>query len=377
MFQPALELVDMLYGPQVYRVYRQSIKCVGRHGDNFASAQARHNILHPIRLRFIRMDAQNFCVQRYLHFGNVLAPDVEESSVIGAAPRAGVKIAPMPTATRTRLPRIVQSRQNARVKELRAGFARASRTENGHIAIEGEHLLMEAIASRVRLASVFLRAGSELLLDRLSIPESTEILALPPDVFESAVSTESPQGIAALVEPPVFTLDDVIRQKTTALLIIAAGLQDPGNLGTLIRSADAFGATGLVTLHGTVSPWNQKALRASAGSVFRLPVVAAGPIATGSHDEIFSALKAGKIAILAAVAAKGEPLTQHDLTRPIAFILGNEGSGIPAEVLRRASHRITIPCPGPVESLNAAIAGSILLYEASRQRATKARTTLL
>ncbi|MFY9937945.1 MAG: RNA methyltransferase, partial [Silvibacterium sp.] len=131
----------------------------------------------------------------------------------------------------------------------------------------------------------------------------------------------------------------------------------------LIRSAEAFGAAGLITLPGTVSPWNQKALRASAGSVFRLPVVAPG------EDEVFSALQSHNISTLAAVAAEGESLTQHDLNRPTALILGNEGSGIPAEILRRATHRVTIPMLGPVESLNAAIAGSILLYEASRQRA--------
>src|SRR5271165_5099756 len=282
----------------------------------------------------------------------------------GAPPLAGFRIAPMPTASiRTRLPRIVQSRQNARVKELRAGFARASRTEQGHLAIEGEHLLLEAIAGSLRLAAVFIRAGSEHLLDALNLSETTEILSLPPDVFASAVSTESPQGIAALVEPPAFTLDDVLRAQTTPLLLIAAGLQDPGNLGSLIRSAEAFGATGFITLPGTVNPWNQKALRASAGSVFRLPVVAA------IEDEVFAALATHNIATLAAVAAEGEPLTQHDLTRPTALILGNEGSGIPMEILSRTMHRITIPTPGPVESLNAAIAGSILLYEASRQRA--------
>src|SRR5271156_4972919 len=180
----------------------------------------------------------------------------------------------MPTASiRTRLPRIVQSRQNARVKELRAGFARASRTEQGRIAIEGEHLLQEAIASGLRLTAVFIRAGSEPLLDALNLSESIEILTLPPDVFASAVSTESPQGIAALVELPAFTRDEVLCTKTTPLLLIAAALQDPGNLGTLIRSAEAFGATGFVLLPGTVSLYNQKTLRASSGSVFRLPTV--------------------------------------------------------------------------------------------------------
>jgi RNA methyltransferase, TrmH family len=271
----------------------------------------------------------------------------------------------MSTASiRARSPRIVQSRQNARVKELRAEFARASRTEHGHIAIEGEHLLLEAIATGLNISCLFIREGKEPLLDRLQLPESAEILTLPADIFSSAVTTESPQGVAALVTPPVFTLDQIFTAPVNPLILIAAGIQDPGNLGTLIRSAEAFGATGFITLPGTVSPWNQKALRASAGSVFRLPVVAAG------EAEVFPALESRGIDTLAAVATDGDPLTHHDFTRPAALILGNEGSGISLEILRRATARVTIPTPGPVESLNAAIAGSILLFEASRQRAT-------
>jgi RNA methyltransferase, TrmH family len=269
----------------------------------------------------------------------------------------------MPTASiRTRPPRIVQSRQNARVRELRAGFAHSARTEHGHIAIEGEHLLLEAVATGLPISVVFVRSGNEALLNRLDLHESTEILTLPPDVFTSAVRTESPQGIAALVDPPSFSLDQILSSRSVPLILIAASIQDPGNLGTLIRSAEAFGATGFLTLPGTVSPWNQKALRASAGSIFRLPLVAA------SEAEVFAALESRDIATLAAVATDGEPLTHHDLTRRTALILGNEGSGIPSEILRRATARVTIPTPGPVESLNAAIAGSILLYEASRQR---------
>jgi len=272
----------------------------------------------------------------------------------------------MPTASiRARSPRIVQSRQNARVKELRAGFAHSAETEHGHIAIEGEHLLLEAITTGLSIPAVFIRAGGEDFLDRLDLPEPAEVLVLPPDVFLSAVRTESPQGIAALVDPPGFTLDHILNASAIPLIIIAAGLQDPGNLGTLIRSAEAFGATGFVTLPGTVSPWNQKALRASAGSVFRLPVVA------GREDGTFAALAARGIATLAAVALGGEHISACDLAQPTALVIGNEGTGIRPDILSRATKRVTIPTPGRVESLNAAIAGSILLYEASRQRAAK------
>jgi RNA methyltransferase, TrmH family len=266
---------------------------------------------------------------------------------------------------RARHIRIVQSRQNARVKELRAAFSRAARTEHGLLAIEGEHLLQEAIASCLELATVFVQTGSEALLGRLEIPEATEVLALPPEVFASAVHTESPRGIAAFVRPPSFNLEEALGGPRP-LLFVAAGLQDPGNLGTLIRSAEAFGATGYVVLPGTVSPDNQKTLRASAGSVFRLPGI------TICEDPLFHELAQRKIKTLAAVAAQGQSPAQSDLSQPCALILGNEGSGLSPAILRRADARITIPMPGPVESLNAAIAGSILLYEAARQRAQSA-----
>ena len=257
--------------------------------------------------------------------------------------------------------RIVQSRQNGRVKELRIGFARASRTEQGLLAIEGEHLLAEAAASSLKFHTVFVQQGAEALLDRIDIPQSVEILALSPEVFSSAVHTESPQGIAALIGPPSFSLDQAL-SGAQPLVLVAAGLQDPGNLGTLIRSAEAFGATGYVILPGTVSTDNQKTLRASAGSIFRLPGVIAG------EHHLFHELAQRGIRALAAVATGGQPPAKHNLARGCALILGNEGSGIPPAILRRADARVTIPAPGPVESLNVAIAGSILLYEAARQR---------
>jgi len=144
--------------------------------------------------------------------------------------------------------------------------------------------------------------------------------------------------------------------------VIAGGLQDPGNLGTLIRSAEAFGAAGVVTLPGTVSPWNAKALRASSGSAFRLPIVSA------SDEVVFPWLRSSGIRLLAAVTGRGLAASEIDFTKSAALLIGNEGRGLSEDLLNRAEARVMIPCPGPVESLNAAIAGSILLYEASRQR---------
>jgi RNA methyltransferase, TrmH family len=253
--------------------------------------------------------------------------------------------------------RKIESQQNGRVKELRACLQRGIKSDRNRIAIEGEHLLQEAMRSGLRIRTIFVRNGSEKLVPA-SVPNSAEIVRLSPKVFQSAVSTEHPQGIAAIVDAPEFGFEQTLRG--TPLLIIAGALQDPGNLGTLVRSAEAFGATGLILLPGTVSLWNGKALRASAGSAFRLPIL------TMTADETFATLRAKAIPVFAAVTRDGD--TQADFSGPMAILLGNEGAGLADDWLSQADRRITIPCPGAVESLNAAVAGSVLLYEAARQR---------
>ena len=258
---------------------------------------------------------------------------------------------------------LVTSRANPRVKQLRAAFAGHARLAAGLVAIEGENLLREALRSGLPLKTIFL---SERLDPPAWLPRSVELLTLPDDVFASAVDTQHPQGIAALLVPPVWTLEAALSAcPGSALLLIAAGLQDPGNLGTLIRSAEAFGASAVLTTSGTVNEWNQKALRASAGSVFRVPVISV------THDDL-AALKANGIRILAAVAPEAAPTptsaAQSDLTHPSALMIGNEGAGLSSDLLALADAFITIPTPGGIESLNAAVAGSLLLYEAARQR---------
>jgi TrmH family RNA methyltransferase len=192
------------------------------------------------------------------------------------------------------------------------------------------------------------------------------VIRLSEEVFGSVVETQSPQGVAALMVPPVSVLDDVMGSgETAALILVAVGLQDPGNLGTLVRSAEAFGATGVLTTPGTVSAWNQKALRASVGSVFRVPVVAV------DASEI-EGLKERGVRLIAAVGFEDAGVIaaqEMDFATGCAVMIGNEGAGLAAEWISMCDARVTIPCPGAVESLNAAVAGSLLLYEASRQRA--------
>jgi TrmH family RNA methyltransferase len=145
-------------------------------------------------------------------------------------------------------------------------------------------------------------------------------------------------------------------------VVVLAGLQDPGNLGTILRSAEAFGADGVLCLEGTVSEWNPKAVRASAGSVFRMPV-----LQMQAADAMAQLREAG-VRTLTTTVKGAKRADGIDLAEPIALLIGNEGNGVPVELAAKADGAITIPCPGPVESLNAAVATSVLLYEAARQR---------
>jgi TrmH family RNA methyltransferase len=242
------------------------------------------------------------------------------------------------------------------------------------IAIEGDHLLDEALRSGMVLKTVFVSERREV---PKMVPRGVEVMRLTEEVFGSVVETQSPQGVAALLVPPVWVLDDVVGSGNgEPLILIAVGLQDPGNLGTLVRSAEAFGATGVLTTPGTVSAWNQKALRASVGSVFRVPVV--GVTASDMEE-----LKQRGLRLMAAVGAEDAGVIaaqEMDFTVACGLMIGNEGAGLGAEWMEMCDVRVMIPCPGAVESLNAAVAGSLLLYEASRQRAragTKANTGVL
>jgi TrmH family RNA methyltransferase len=263
--------------------------------------------------------------------------------------------------------RIVQSKQNARLKELRRAFANPHRDGSGLCGIESPHLLEEALRAGLRLHCVFLAQGAERLLESLPLPRETEILLLPKDLLDSALPTETPQPIAALVEPPDWTWAHLLggHRTTAPLILVMAGLQDPGNLGAILRSAEAFGANGVISLPGTVSAWNPKAVRASAGSVFRLPLLSA------SAEDCFLRLREACVRILSTAVYAGEPVDLVNMTAAVALLIGNEGNGVPAALAAKADGALTIRCPGPVESLNAAIAASVLLYEASQQRSVR------
>jgi TrmH family RNA methyltransferase len=267
--------------------------------------------------------------------------------------------------------RIVQSKQNPRLKQLRRALTQPLRESgsNGRLlaGIEGPNLLDEALRAGLRIECVFVAQGSEHLLVELDMAPETEVLLTPKEVLDSVLTTETPRSVAALIEPPDWTWAHFLdgHRKSASLVLVLAGLQDPGNLGTIVRSAEAFGADGVLCLPGTVSAWNPKAVRASAGSVFRLPLLTAGV------EECFTHLRQAAVKVWTTTMHAAEPADLVNLAGPVALLIGNEGNGIPDELAARSDGKLTIPCPGPVESLNASVAASVLLYEAARQRSVR------
>lgn len=269
--------------------------------------------------------------------------------------------------------RRIEGRHNALVKQLRQAFSRGELTEQGDCAIEGVRIIEEAIRSGLHFTAVFFRESAQDRAARLlpQIAAHTETLLLPDKLFDSTVSSESPQGVAALVRVRQFTLEALLERLQLGPILVLVELQDPGNVGTIMRSCEAFGSAGIVLGHGTVSPFNSKVVRSSAGSIFRLPIVHGRDgrkTAAATIEQVVATLREHGVPLVATSSHKGTPLDQIDFKRPAAIFIGNEGAGLPRELLAQMDATLVIPHLPQVESLNAGVAASIVLYEAARQR---------
>ena len=273
-------------------------------------------------------------------------------------PRAKVGLPPI-SADRLRP---VTGRHNQRLKELRLAFRRAEPTAQGECAIEGVKLLEEALRSGLHLESIFFSESARPLAEKFlpQIGARTETLVLPNALFNSIVPSDAPQGVAALLKLPPISAAQLLDRSGGGPFVVAAGLQDPGNLGTILRSAEAFGAAGIFLTEGTVSPYNSKVLRGSAGSIFRLPFLQI------SSAELIPLLRARGVRLLATSSHHGTRLPQISWTLPLAIFIGNEGVGLSRELTRQMDETLAIPQSAQVESLNAGVAASIVLYEAAR-----------
>jgi RNA methyltransferase, TrmH family len=276
----------------------------------------------------------------------------------------------------------ITSRDNRWLKEFRVALRGGLQTESGYVGVEGVRLVEEALRSGCRIEAVLFSESGERHHERLAPVIDRPEIAIPvlrttDRLFEGVADTEHPQGVAALVAPGAATLDDLLRVPSDAcavLLVVLAGVQDPGNVGTILRTASAFGATGAVTAasgqSGTASPFSPKALRASAGAALHLPILAGM-----SLPILLTQLRIANVRTLASSVHEPRdgdaPLLapwEVDWCEPVALLVGNEGAGLPEDVERSADARIRIPMASGIESLNAAAAAAVLFYEAARQR---------
>lgn len=282
---------------------------------------------------------------------------------------------------------VIGSRDNRWLKEFRVALRGGLMTESGSIGVEGVRLVEEALGSGCEIEAVLFSESGERHRERLApwvgrAEVKFPVLKTTDRLFEGVADTEHPQGVAALVKPRAVELAKLLEAPAgvcSPLLVVLAGVQDPGNVGTIVRTAAAFGATGAVTTatgqSGTASPFAPKAMRASAGAALHLPVLAGMALGV-----LLTQLKVQGVKTVASCAheavqgAHAPKLPwQVNWCEPVALLVGNEGAGLPEEVVHGADERVQIPMATRVESLNAAAAAAVLFYEAYRQRVGRAK----
>jgi TrmH family RNA methyltransferase len=258
----------------------------------------------------------------------------------------------------------ITSRQNPVV----ARFRTAARGDvGGVLLLDGAHLVGDGIAAGLTFQIAVVTPASSEQPDIRALVESlrrggVEVITASAAVMDAVSPVKTPSGIVALAEQPAIA-DDALYPGQAALAVAAVDVQDPGNLGAIVRVAEAAGATGVIAAGVSANPFGWKALRGSMGSALRLPIVSGM-----TADEALADAAGHGCRVIATVPRDGRSVFDIDLSGPIAILIGGEGQGLPEPVIDRAGERVTIPMQAPVESLNAAVTAALLLYEARRQR---------
>lgn len=254
---------------------------------------------------------------------------------------------------------IITSRDNAKVKRLVSLHKRENARREGLVFLEGERLCTDAFESGIKPSEVIVTEKNISWADKHA--NGAEVTLLSDDCFKKIASTVNPQGIACIVGQPVLEKEIPYRGDGNDIYAVLEDVQDPGNLGTIIRTADAFAFTAVILSPATCDPFNEKTLRSSMGSVWHLPLVSC-PL-----DDAFAFFADNGIDSLA-MHLKGEDLKEAEIKLPAAYLIGNEGRGLTIETSSKCTRLIKIPMPGKAESLNAAAASAITGYVLSTRR---------
>ncbi len=250
---------------------------------------------------------------------------------------------------------IITSRDNPNVKRIAKLARRDQARKEGVIYLEGTRLCEEALSSGQKAVEVIVAEDKVSWAEKFT--PDMEPLVLSRNVFAKISQTVNPQGVAVVIREPQLSSD--IPRTGRDIYVVLENTQDPGNLGTIIRMADAFGLTAVIVSPTTCDPYNDKVIRATMGSVWHIPVV------RKTMDECFEFFEKEGIDTLA-MHLKGEELGEGVLSLPCAYFIGNEGDGLTDETSSRCSKLVKIPMKGKAESLNAAVAASVIGYELSK-----------
>lgn len=256
----------------------------------------------------------------------------------------------------------IMSVQNARVKEWAQLLERKGRDKQGKYIIEGYHLVEEALHAGASVETILYSVdkGAPAGLSALA-PAAVEWVGVSQAVLEKCSDTQTPQGVLGIVARSRLGMDELLAGEHD-LVVVLDGVQDPGNLGTIIRSADAVGARAVVLGRGTVDLYNPKTIRSTMGSMYHLPIVEADLAVL-----LPRARERGVRLVTTSLQAQ-RSCYDTDLRQPAWLIFGNEGRGVSPEVAAQSDVQVIIPMQGKAESLNVAMAATVLLFEASRQR---------
>lgn len=254
--------------------------------------------------------------------------------------------------------KVISSRENRYIKECLKLKKRKYRDQTGLFVIEGPKMLKEAINSpNVKISYIFIEAS---LADDYEGFDQGEVFVLDSKLLMEIADTETPQGIVAVVEKPLWSLDNI--KKVSSTLVLLDGIADPGNMGTIIRTAWAFNVDGILLTKGCVDPFGHKVVRSTMGGIFNIPV-----FQNITMSDIESFKKSG-FSVIGSAVKNAVNYNEYDFTMPTIVIIGNEAHGISEELLDLCDKLITIPINPCVDSLNAGIACGIILSEARKQK---------
>ena len=268
---------------------------------------------------------------------------------------------------------MITSANNQQLKQVSALLKKAKeRREKKAFVVEGPRMVVEAPAESLKavyVAESFEKnAENQALLEELGKKCKTAgavFETVADAVFKNVSDTQTPQGIMAVVAMPEYKLESLLDGEKTHLLILES-IQDPGNLGTMLRTGEGAGVTGIIMNKTTVDLFNPKTIRSTMGSIYRVPFYV-----TEDLSGTLSQLKENGVSLYAAHLKGEHYYTEEDYTLGCAFLIGNEGNGLSDEIANQADTYIKIPMEGKVESLNAAISATLLMYETNRQRRLK------